>query len=208
MLFRSVSTAGAADLNQDGCVDSFYDATGACVSTTAATAAGLSAASGVQVAAFADVGPDVPLGQGVTIAPRSIILGRVGQPGPSNIGANSIVGRSATIGADSQIGEDVSIGRTWPAPTRSRQARATQGPQSAYTVTKGRKHPSPPEVNLSAPRGAYRHGLAPASPSIESLTPYAHRAKNMVFGPPRPRHAGGRRPQTTSMWVMSTTASV
>ncbi len=111
LLALVVSTASAADSNEDGCVDSFFDANSVCVSTDATIATGLTIGSGASVAAFADIGPDVTLGQGVIVASRSIIAGRLGEPGASAIGNNSIVGRAASIGVDSQIGADVTLGR-------------------------------------------------------------------------------------------------
>jgi UDP-3-O-[3-hydroxymyristoyl] glucosamine N-acyltransferase len=111
LLALAVSTAGAADLNDDGCVDSFFDANGACVSTTASTTTGLTVGGGANVGAFASIGPDVTLGLGATVASRSTIAGRIGQPGAANIGANSVVGRSASVGADNQIGADVTLAR-------------------------------------------------------------------------------------------------
>ncbi|MFT6161939.1 MAG: hypothetical protein ACJA00_004537, partial [Myxococcota bacterium] len=61
------STAGAADLNEEGGVDSSFEANEACVPTDTGTTSGLTVGLGPTVGAFADIGPDVTLGQGVIL---------------------------------------------------------------------------------------------------------------------------------------------
>jgi acetyltransferase-like isoleucine patch superfamily enzyme len=87
------SVAHAQDSNEDGCIDSYFDSNGACVATSAT------------------IGPDISVGAGAFIGPRSTLVGRVSASGLRPIGAGTIIGRRALIGADHDIGADNTIGR-------------------------------------------------------------------------------------------------
>ncbi len=100
MLMLIASVANAQDANNDGCVDSYFDANTACVSVTAS------------------IGPDVSVGSGAVIAPRATLVGRVSASGSQPVGANTAIGRSATIGADQNIGSDNIIARSVNAGAR------------------------------------------------------------------------------------------
>ncbi len=93
-MFRSLvlaallhSTAFAADLDEDGCEDAYYNANAACVAPTADLGAGVIVGTGAFIGARASVGAD------------------------SEIGANTVVGRTATVGARTVLAADSIIGR-------------------------------------------------------------------------------------------------
>jgi UDP-3-O-[3-hydroxymyristoyl] glucosamine N-acyltransferase len=81
------STAFAADSNNDGCEDVYFNANTACVALTA------------------------DLGAGVTVGPGAVIGERTSVGADSEIGANAVVGRRATIGERTVLGPDSTVGR-------------------------------------------------------------------------------------------------
>ncbi len=112
LLSLLLPTAAAADLNGDGCVDSFYDANTACVATTASLDASVVVETGSVVGEHTTIGLDTTIAAGVFVGPRTTITGRVSAPGTLSVQANTHIGRAVTIGADHIIGEDNSIGRS------------------------------------------------------------------------------------------------
>lgn len=105
------STANAADINDDGCKDSYFDANGACVSESASLGIGTTIGAGAGIGRLATLGDDIAVSSGAIIADRATVGGQGSLVGPFNIGTNSIVGRYAQIGADNQVGNDTTIGR-------------------------------------------------------------------------------------------------
>jgi acyl-[acyl carrier protein]--UDP-N-acetylglucosamine O-acyltransferase len=81
------STAFAADSNNDGCEDVYFNANTACVALTA------------------------DLGAGVIVGARAVIGERATVGADSEIGANTVVGRRATIGERTVVGPDSTLGR-------------------------------------------------------------------------------------------------
>lgn len=118
VLSLALSIASAADLDEDGCEDSFDIANGACVDPDATLASGVTVGATAVVGTLADIGADTALGAGTYIGARTTIAGRSALSGARPIGADTIIGRSADIGIDHNIGINNTIGRTVQAGER------------------------------------------------------------------------------------------
>ena len=103
--------AQAQDADGDGCVDSYYDATTACVAVSATIGSGTTLQSGADVGANAQVGADIDVGQGVFIGSRATLVGRVSATGARPVGEGTVIGRRAFIDADHDLGPDGTFGR-------------------------------------------------------------------------------------------------
>ena len=114
LLFLSLllPTASAADSDNDGCVDSFFDANGACVATTASLAASVVVEASSVIRDHASIGADTTIESGVHIGEGTTITGRISASGPRRIQTDTYIGRRVTLGADHLIGADNSIGRS------------------------------------------------------------------------------------------------
>lgn len=106
-----IPAAHAADLDADGCEDSFYAANQACVHPTATVA------PGAVIGARAAVGPYVVVAAGAVIAPRAVLAGRDVGVGTLPVGTGTTIGRRTVVGANGSFGSsdfvaaDVAIGR-------------------------------------------------------------------------------------------------
>jgi sulfatase modifying factor 1 len=111
-----LSTAWAADADNDGCEDVQFDANGACVAVT------VTATANTVVGTRAIVGPFVTLGDAfgdVHISPRAVLDGWVAHSTqPLTVGAGTVVGRGAMVEADHILGEDTTLSRAMTAGPR------------------------------------------------------------------------------------------
>lgn len=118
LLSLLASVASAADLDGDGCEDSYFTANSACVSPLATMGSGTTIGASTDVGAYAALGADIALGANATVSARSTVIGRVSASGARPIGDGTIIARGATIGADQSIGADNIIGRSVDAGER------------------------------------------------------------------------------------------
>ncbi|MFT6146760.1 MAG: sulfatase modifying factor 1 [Myxococcota bacterium] len=111
-----LSTAWAADADNDGCEDVQFDANGACVAVT------VTATANTVVGTGAIVGPFVTLGDSfgdVYISPRAVLDGWVAHSTkPLTVGAGTVVGRGAMVEADHILGADTTLSRAMTAGPR------------------------------------------------------------------------------------------
>ncbi len=111
ILSLMASVASGADLNEDGCEDSYFDANTACVSTSATLGSGVTVGTDAVVGDYANVGADTALAATVYVGNRSTLVGRVSEPTARPVGSGTVIGRQAHIDADHDIGADNTIGR-------------------------------------------------------------------------------------------------
>lgn len=112
LLSLITSFASAADLDDDGCEDSYADANSACVATSATLGSGVTVGADAVVAPYASVGADTAVAANAYIGNRATVVGRLNEATARPIGNGTVIGRRATIDADHDIGADNTIGRT------------------------------------------------------------------------------------------------
>ncbi len=106
------SFASAADLDDDGCEDVYFDANSACVAASATIGSGVTVGASAIVGELASVGADTTLGSNAFVGARTTVIGRASLSGARPIGANTVLGRGVFIDADHEIGADNTIGRS------------------------------------------------------------------------------------------------
>ena len=112
LLSLTLSIASAADLDEDGCEDVYFDANSACVAASATIGSGVTVGASAVVGELASVGADTTLGSNAFVGARTTVIGRVSLAGARPIGANTVLGRGVFIDADHEIGADNTIGRS------------------------------------------------------------------------------------------------
>ncbi len=88
------STAFAADSNNDGCEDLYFDANSACVAASAQLGAGVTVGAGAVIGERAIVGADSDIGANVIVSRTATVGER------TVLGVDSVVGRAASVGSD------------------------------------------------------------------------------------------------------------
>ena len=111
LLALAASFASAADSNDDGCEDSYFDANGACVASSAVIGSGATVGTDAVVGPNSTVGTDTSLQTDTFVGARSVLVGRVGLSGARVVGNGTIIARGVYIDADHAIGTDNTIGR-------------------------------------------------------------------------------------------------
>jgi UDP-3-O-[3-hydroxymyristoyl] glucosamine N-acyltransferase len=118
LLALVASFASAADSNEDGCEDSYFDANGACVAESAVIGSGATVGTDAHVGPLANIGTDTSLQADAFVGARSVLVGRSGLSGARVVGTGTVIGRSVFIDADHSIGADNTIGRSVSAGER------------------------------------------------------------------------------------------
>jgi UDP-3-O-[3-hydroxymyristoyl] glucosamine N-acyltransferase len=118
LLSLIASVSSAADLNQDGCEDAYFDANSACVSSSATLGSGVTVGTDAVVGNFASVGTDTALAATTYVGSHATLVGRVSEPTARPVGSGTVIGRRAYIDADHDIGADNTIGRAVTAGLR------------------------------------------------------------------------------------------
>ncbi len=118
LLALAASFASAADSNDDGCEDSYFDANGACVAESAIIGSGATIGTDAYIGTSSNIGTDTSLQADTFVGARSVLVGRVGLSGAREVGTGTIIGRSVFIDADHAIGTDNTIGRNASAGER------------------------------------------------------------------------------------------
>ncbi len=111
LLALAASFASAADSNDDGCEDSYFDANGACVASSAVIGSGATVGTDAVVGTSSTIGTDTSLETDTFVGARSVLVGRVGLSGARVVGNGTVISRSVFIDADHAIGTDNTIGR-------------------------------------------------------------------------------------------------